>query len=96
MTSGVSLHLPPGSLLLFAAVSQCLASWPSFFFVSLTSFKPVPGRCLVTRVRTEGTGAEECCYKVIFTSCLLAVCFSCWPSVQVRLIFKFLSFSLII
>lgn len=67
-TSGVSRHLPPGPLLSFATVSRCLPSWPSLLFVSLDSFQPVPGRCLVTQVKTEGTGAEECgvrCYKTI-------------------------------
>lgn len=74
ITSGVNLHLPPGSLLSFATVSRCLASWPSPSFVSLDSFQPVPGRCLVTQVKTEGTGAEECgvrCYKAILLH-------SCW------------------
>lgn len=47
--------------LLFATVSQCLASWPSLLFVCFAGLLlTATGRCLVTQVKTQGTGAEEC------------------------------------
>lgn len=93
ITSGVILHLSPGSLLLFATVSQCLASWPSLLFVCLAGLLlTATGRYLVIQVKREGTGAEECgvrCYKVILLHASWLFAFLVG---QVRLICKFLSF----